>query len=315
MKAVGVTRFGGPEVLAVYDLPEPHAGPGQVRVRVHAATVNPGDRYIRNGAVDLGTLRPPYILGLEAAGVLDEIGPETVTSLRVGDPVMAVAAPAEATGGAYAEYVVLPAWRVARAPAGRSHAEAATLPMNGLTARHALDLIEPTPGQTVAVTGSAGAVGGYVVQMAKSQGLTVVAVAGPADEELVRGLGADLVVGWEGGLGRNLLRAVPEGVHGLVDTVGAGAAALAAVRDGAAVSSPVGGVRSPDLRRRSIRSSTALYSEYLDREGARLDRLRDQVEKDELTLRVARTLRPEEAGTAHRLLETRGIRGRLVLEF
>ncbi|WP_327420295.1 alcohol dehydrogenase catalytic domain-containing protein [Streptomyces sp. NBC_01230] len=74
MKTVGVTRFGGPEALRVFEVPEPHAGPGQVRVRVHAASVNPGDRYLRNGSLGLASLVPPYVPGMEAAGVLDEIG-------------------------------------------------------------------------------------------------------------------------------------------------------------------------------------------------------------------------------------------------
>ncbi|MGP4045909.1 NADP-dependent oxidoreductase [Streptomyces sp. 2A115] len=314
MKAVGVSRFGGPEALAVFDLPEPHAGPGQVRVRVHAATVNPGDRYLRNGFADVSAVRPPYVLGAEAAGVVDEIGPGTVTGLRVGDRVMAVVVPNESTGGAYAQYLALPAQRVALAPAGSSHSQAATLPMNGLTARLALDLVGLTPGQTVAVTGSAGAVGGYVAQLAKAEGLTVVAVAAPADEELVRGLGADLVVGWSDDVGRGILQAVPGGVHGLVDTIGVDAGAALAVRDNGSVSSTVGGVHSASLRQRSIHSHTAVFTKYLD-DVAHLDRLRSQVEKGELTLRVARTLPAEEAATAHRLLDTRGIRGRMVLEF
>ncbi|MFC4330894.1 NADP-dependent oxidoreductase [Streptomyces andamanensis] len=314
MKAVGVTRFGGPEVLDVFELPAPHAGPGQVRVRVHAATVNPGDRFLRGGFADVSAVRPPYVLGAEAAGVVDEIGPGTDTGLRLGDRVMAVVVPNTATGGAYAEYVVLPARQVALAPAGTSHAEAATLPMNGLTARLALDLADLAPGRTVAVTGGAGAVGGYVVQLAAADGLTVVAVASPHDEDLVRELGADLVVPRSGDIGRNILRAVPSGVDGLVDTVGAGASASLAVREGGTMSSSVGIGSSEELRLRAVRNRTAVFTSYLG-DTARLDRLRVQVEKGLLTLRVARTLPAEDAVTAHRLLEQGGIRGRLVLEF
>lgn len=104
MKTVGVSRFGGPEALRVFEVPEPHAGPGQVRVRVHAATVNPGDRYLRIGALGATSPVPPYVPGMEAAGVLDEIGSGTVTDLRPGDRVMAVAMPNGPEGGAYAQF-------------------------------------------------------------------------------------------------------------------------------------------------------------------------------------------------------------------
>src|SRR3954468_11693121 len=95
MRAVGVTEFGGPEALRVVELPEPHAGPGEVRVRVHAATVNPTDTYTRNGdrAEWLHRDPPPYIPGMDAAGVLDEIGEGATTELAVGDRVMAIVVP------------------------------------------------------------------------------------------------------------------------------------------------------------------------------------------------------------------------------
>lgn len=93
MKTVGVSEFGGPEALRVFEMPEPHAGPGQVRIRVHAATVNPGDRYLRNGALGRTSPAPPYVPGMEAAGVVDEIGSDTDTDLRLGDRVMAMADP------------------------------------------------------------------------------------------------------------------------------------------------------------------------------------------------------------------------------
>ena len=122
-------------------MPEPHAGPGEVRVRAHAATANPGDTVLRAGHIDLGARRPPYIPGMEAAGVVDQIGEGAATGLRVGDAVMAFVMPLRLEAGAYAEYLVLPADWVAPAPADASHAESATLPMNGLTARLAVDVL------------------------------------------------------------------------------------------------------------------------------------------------------------------------------
>ena len=140
MLGVGLFEFGAPDVLQVIDLPEAHAGPGEVRVRVHAAAVNPTDLSLRNGAraETLRTIPPPYVPGMDAAGVIDEIGPGTETELAVGMPVMAIVVPS-GNHGAYRESIVLSVDSVAKAPDGFSHAEVATLPMNGLTARQSLD--------------------------------------------------------------------------------------------------------------------------------------------------------------------------------
>jgi NADPH:quinone reductase len=195
MRAVGLFTHGGPEVLQVVELPEVHAGPGQVRIQVHAATVNPTDVGARNGAraeqqkVD----PPPYVPGMEAGGIVDEIGSGVPDRLKLGDAVMAIVVP-KGSHGAYREQIVLDARSVVRAPAGKTHPEACSLPMNGLTARQSLDLLKLSPGQVIAVTGAAGAYGGYVVQLAKAEGLTVIADASEKDEQLVASLGADLVV-------------------------------------------------------------------------------------------------------------------------
>ncbi|MYX35711.1 MULTISPECIES: NADP-dependent oxidoreductase [unclassified Streptomyces] len=319
MKTVGVSRFGGPEALRVFEVPEPHAGPGQVRIRVHAATVNPGDRYLRNGALGPTSPAPPYVPGMEAAGVLDEIGSDVETDLRLGDRVMAMVDPRGPLGGAYAQYVVLPAAQVARAPRGTTHAEAATLPMNGLTARLAVDLTGLSRGQTLAVTGAAGAVGGYVTQMAKADGLTVVADASQADEELVRSFGADIVVPRGADVAQHILRAVPGGVAGLIDAAVIGSAVVApAVHDGGVIVTVLGegsrAVSPEEMRRRSLRMHMAFVPDYLG-DRSRLDDLRELTEAGRLTLRVASTFPPERAAEAHRLMEAGGVRGRLVLEF
>ena len=201
-------EFGGPEVLQVVDLPEVHVAPGEVRIRVYAAAVNPTDTFLRNGA-RAEALRedpPPYIPGMDAAGFIDEIGAGAATDLAVGDAVMAMVIPT-ASHGAYRESIVLATDSVARAPAGSTHIEAATLPMNGLTARQSLNQLALQPGQTVAVTGAAGCYGGYVVQLAKADGIRVIADASTADEQLVRDLGADVVRA----AGRQHRRADPEG--------------------------------------------------------------------------------------------------------
>lgn len=312
MRGIGIIEFGGPEVLQVMDLPEEPLGPGQVRVRVHAATVNPTDTYLRNGSrrEALKDVPPPHVPGMDAAGVIAEIGPDTSTDLQVGDAVMAMVAPA-AAHGAYRESLVLSADSVVRAPAGVGHIEASTLPMNGLTARQSLDQLALQPGQTIAVTGAAGAYGGYVVQLAKADGLRVIADAAPADEALVKGLGADIVVPRGDDIAEQIRKVAPDGVDGLADGSFQSERAVGAVRDGGAFASVRGwagtGERGITFHMTSVRN--------YDHRADLLDALRRQVESGAVTLRVAGTYPPEQAAEAHRRLEGHGVRGRLVITF
>jgi NADPH2:quinone reductase len=183
--------------------------------------------------------------------------------------------------------------------------------MNGLTARLALDLMDLAPGQVLAVTGAAGAFGGYVVQLAKAEGLTVVADASEADEQLVRDLGADVVVPRGDDVATRIREEFPDGVDGLADGSVQDAAVLPAVEDGGAVTT-VRGYRGDG--RRDLRVMPVLVRRYAEEQAA-LDRLREQVEQGQVTLRVAATLPAAEAAEAHRRLEAGGVRGRLVLTF
>jgi NADPH:quinone reductase-like Zn-dependent oxidoreductase len=311
MRVVGVDEFGGPEALKMFDVPDRHAGPGEVRIRVHAAAVSPTDTFTRNGsrAKQLQKDPPPYVPGMDAAGVLDEIGPGTVTDLQLGDQVMAIVIPS-GSHGAYSEQLVLPAESVARAPEGASHAEASTLPMNGLTARLALDLLDLRPGQTLAVTGAAGAFGGYMVQLGKADGLRVIADASPADEALVEQLGADVVVPRGDDVAEQIRKVVPQGVDGLADGSIQHTKVLAAVRDGGAVAAvrPFEGETE-----RGITIHSVWVRNYW-KEQAKLDRLRQQAEDGAVTLRVADTFPAGQAAEAHRRLEAGGARGRFVIE-
>ncbi|MGW1675013.1 NADP-dependent oxidoreductase [Streptomyces sp. NPDC002324] len=311
MKAIGLTEFGGPDVLRVLDLPVPEAGPREILIRVHAATVNPVDTLVRRGIAFVSDAEPPYVPGMEAAGVVEQIGEGTGTDLTVGDHVMAVVV-VSGTHGAYAEYLVVPAESVVRVPTGATDIEAATLPMNGLTARMALDLLELPAGATIAVTGAAGAVGGYAVQLAKADGLRVVADAAPKDWQLVEELGADVVLPRGDAFPELVRREIPDGVDGLVDTAGVAGLAIRAVRDGGRMASSVGGVQV--TAERGIETRNTFVPQYA-REHAKLDRLRELAEKGGITPRVARTLPAEQATEAHRLLEAGGLRGRVVLTF
>ncbi|MFI1838474.1 NADP-dependent oxidoreductase [Streptomyces olivaceoviridis] len=319
MKAVGLLRYGGPEVLQVIERPTPHAAHGEVRLRVRAAAVNPVDTLIRTGASSVrlnGDV--PVVPGLDIAGTVDEIGPGTTSDLSIGDRVMAMVNPTRAAGGGYAQWVVLPESWVVPAPRDADHAEAATLPMNGLTALHALDQLNLAAGSTVAVTGAAGAVGGYAVQLAKAAGHHVVADAAPHDVELVTALGADAVVARGPGVAERFRAIAPAGVDAVVDAALTGPPLLGAIRHGGSLAV----VRSmPDqqaLQEAARRVGVSLVSAYVhayDGRRDKLDLLRRFADDGALSLRVADRFPPEEAPRAHRLLEAGGVRGRLVIEF
>ena len=313
MRAVTFSRFGGPEVLEVADLPEPQPGPGEVRIRVAAATVNPTDIGFRAGrqaalVTEMG-LQPPYIPGMELAGVVDAVGPGT--DWRPGDQVMAIVNPRRPGGGAQAELVVVPAASVARVPKGSTLEEAATLPMNGLTVRLALDRLALKPGQTLAVTGAAGAVGGYAVQLGVREGLRVIAVAAPRDEALVKGFGAAAFVPRGDDALRGIRDAAPGGVDGMIDAAVLDGAVLPAIRDSGRLAT-VRGFAGPSER--DITIEPVRVAEYLQNQAA-LAELGDCVAEGALTLRVAETFPPERAADAQRKLDAGGVRGRLVIVF
>jgi NADPH:quinone reductase len=311
VRAAGVLEFGGPEALSIVDVPDEPLGPGQVRIRVEAATVNPTDTHARSGAYAGRdpVKSPPWVPGMDVAGIVEAAG-DGVEHVAVGDAVMGIVVPTGAHGG-YRENLVLPGGSVVRAPKGADAVAASTLPMNGLTARLALDLMGLAPGQVLAVTGAAGAFGGYVVALAKADGLTVVADASEADEPLVRSLGADVVVRRGDDVAQRIRERFPDGVDGLADGAVQDALVLPAVRDGGAVAT-VRGYRGDGQR--GLRMFPTLVRRVAE-DRAALDRLRQQTEDGVLTLRVARTFPAEQAAEAHRMLEAGGVRGRLVLTF
>lgn len=304
MKAIGLWAFGGPEVLQELDRPVPEPGPCDVRIRVRAVAVSPTDTLLRSGAhaTRLTDLDPPYVPGMDAAGEIDAVGAE-VDGWQVGDPVIAIVIPHRRLGGAYAEQIVVPAVSIAALPAGTDYVAAATLPMNGLTARATLD--------AVALTGAAGAYGGYVVQLAHAAGLRVIADAGRVDRDLVTSLGADVLVDRGDAVAAAIREVCPEGVDALADGALLGELVLPAIRDGGQLAVVRGWAGEIE---RDITVHDIQVHRYA-REGAKLDELRAQVEDGTITLRVARTLPAAEAVEAHRALAAGGVRGRIVLTF
>ncbi len=293
------------------ELEDEAPAPGQVRVQVAAATVNPTDTVLRAGwrAAAYEGVPPPYVAGMELAGEVETVG--LGVSWQVGDHVVAIAVPRPGVRGAQAERVVVPAASLAPLPKGASFEEGATLPMNGLTARLALDAVALSPGGVLAVTGAAGAVGGYVIELAKLEGLRVLADASEKDAELVRRLGADVVVPRGEGAATAMRAACPEGVDAVVDAALMNTAILPAVRDGGALVALRGFQGESE---RDIAVHLVLVAEHATSSRA-LEDLSKLAGKGRLTLRVARTFPPEQAAEAHRLLEAGGTRGRLVITF
>ncbi|PPJ21191.1 NADPH:quinone reductase [Nocardia nova] len=193
MKAVRFHEYGDPEVLRYEDVDRPVPGPGQVRVRVAATSFNGVDGNIRAGFMQGPMpLALPHIPGLDVAGTVDALG-EGVDEPKVGDRVVGFLPFTD--DGAAAEYVLAPARSLAAAPASIPLADAAALPLVGLTAWQALfDHAELKPGQRILISGAGGAVGGYAVQLAKAAGAHVIATGSPRSRERVEARGADEVV-------------------------------------------------------------------------------------------------------------------------
>jgi NADPH2:quinone reductase len=316
MRAVGFTQFGDPSVLGIVTVPKPSPGPGQVLVKVAAATVNPTDLGFRAGGRALPPgVEPPYIPGMDLAGVIEETGPD-VTTWRPGDRVMAAVSPSVPGGGAQAEYRAVAEDQLAKVPDGWSLAEAATLPMNGLTVRTALDMLALPAGSVLAVTGSAGIVGQYAIQLGRHEGLTVIGDAKPEDEALCRSFGAHQVLSRGDAMAAAVRALYPDGVDAVIDAALLGPAILPAVRDGGQLLAvrPYQGPAEDGKTERDITIQLVLVGQHLH-EGHRLAELADLVTKGVLTLRVAEELPAERAAEAHRRLDAGGVRGRLVLTF
>jgi NADPH:quinone reductase-like Zn-dependent oxidoreductase len=213
MKAVRFAEYGGPEVLRLVDVVDPHAGPGQVRIAVRAAGVNAYDWKVRAGFMrDVRRISLPAGIGLDAAGVVDEVG-DGVNGVAIGDEVFGQGS------ATYAEYAVLSHWAVK--PAGLSFAEAAGYPSPVETAIRIINQVGVQPGQTLLVSGAAGGVGSAVVQIARQRGISVIGTAGAANQDYLRSLGAVATTYGDGFLGR--VRAIaPDGVDAALDISGSG---------------------------------------------------------------------------------------------
>lgn len=214
MQAVTYREYGEPSVLKVEDTPEPHAGPGKVRIRVEAASVNPIDWKLRAGYLQqVMPLQFPVIPGRDAAGVVDEVG-DGVTGTVVGDRVFGLS-----DTGTTAEYSVLTAW--APIPDAWTVEQAAAAGVASETAIRVLDLLNVGAGSTLLVDGAAGGVGSAAVQIAVARGATVIGTASEHNHEYLRSLGATPTT-YGPGLADRVTALAPGGVDAAFDVTGAG---------------------------------------------------------------------------------------------
>ena len=213
MRAVQFETYGGPEVLDVIDVPAPHAGPGQIRIAVKAAAVNPSDYKTRAGYMRaLRELELPAGLGAEGAGVVDEVG-EGVTDVSVGDAVFGLGS------GLFAEYAVLDVW--AKKPKAMSFNEAAGISSGAEASVRLLKLARVQRGQTILVSGAAGGLGSALIQLAKRRGVNVIGTATEPKHAYLRALGA-VPTTYGDGLVDRVRDLAPNGVDAAFDIAGSG---------------------------------------------------------------------------------------------
>ncbi|GGE19361.1 NADPH:quinone reductase [Primorskyibacter flagellatus] len=303
MKKITQIRTGAADVMQLEDSQLPEPGAGEVRVRINAAGVNPVDVAVRAGLVDfLGA--PPFTIGWDLSGVVEAVGPG-VTAWRTGDRVFGMPAfPAQVA--AYATHTVVPAAGLNRTPDSLSDAEAAALPLAGLTAWQALVTHgRIAEGEHVLIHGGAGGVGHLAVQIAKARGARVTATASPEKVTITKGYGADIVVDYT--------QDQPEGPYDLVlDTQGAEHVmqSLATVRDGGRLIAllPFGDEAEQAARARGIQISRIVVQ--TDTEG--LDELTVLIAKGQLRVTVAGQFPLSEVAAAHEALAERPV-GKIVL--
>jgi NADPH:quinone reductase-like Zn-dependent oxidoreductase len=309
MRAVGITEPGDVDVLTVIDRSVREAEEGEVRIAVKAAAVNPTDVGLRQRGG--GDLPAPWTPGMDAAGTIESVGPG-VDRLQPGDEVMAAVSPRRPEGGAQAELIVVPAASVVPIPAGATLQQAATLPMNGLTAILGLEMLGLSERQTLAVSGGAGLLASYVIPLAKEQGLRVITDAKAEDEELVRSFGPDVVVKRSDNWAGAIREAAPDGVDAVYDTALLKQTALPAIRDGGQIA-VVRGWEEDDPER-GIRVQRVMVFSVLERTDW-LEQLRQLASEGRFALRVAGEYPPEQAAEAQRVMDAGGLRGRALIVF
>jgi NADPH:quinone reductase-like Zn-dependent oxidoreductase len=299
MKAVRFSRFGGPEVLEIVDLPDPHPGPGQIRVAVHAAGVNPSDWKARQGELG-GEL--PQTTGRDVAGVVDQIG-QGVTDVAVGDRVFGFSGGSAGAGAA--ELALLSDY--APIPPSLDFAGAAALPVVLETATRALDALGAGAGQTLLINGASGGIGSVAVQLAVARGARVIGIASPGNHDYLRSLGAEPAA-YGAGLAGRVRALAPGGADLALDVAGSGVLPelieLAGGPEHVVTVADFAGAQEYGVRFSRGEDGRALHA---------IAEIGELIESGRFSLPVVQTFPLGEIAAAHRASEEGHVRGKLVL--
>jgi NADPH:quinone reductase-like Zn-dependent oxidoreductase len=305
MKAIQVDAYGGPEVLQLREVVDPVAGAGELVVDIHAASVNPVDWKIRNGArKDNLSLTFPYTPGIDFSGVVRAVD-DAVTDFGRGDEVYGVTP--QTQQGTYAEVIAVDSSLVARKPAGLSHVDAAALSLVGATAIVSLDTVDLGAGETILIHAGAGGVGGFAVQYAKHLGATVYATASARNHDYVRDLGADKVIDYTS---QDFTLAVPK-CDVVYDTMGGKVheqsfAVLKPAGRLAYVAAPPAGFTPPD--------NVTVKRPSVTRDPKHLDRIAELCAAGAVKPMDVTEMALADAAAAHRLSAEGHVRGKLVFK-
>ncbi|MEU4688812.1 NADP-dependent oxidoreductase [Actinoplanes sp. NPDC023714] len=311
MRAITQQRFGGVEVLEVGDVPRPQPLPTEVLVRVVAAGLNPVDAKSREGGGMAGVLgAPPFILGWDVSGVVEEVG-FGVHTLRPGDEVYGMPwFPRQA--GAYAEYVTAPSRQFARKPVTIGHPAAAAVPLAALTAWQALTAATTVaPGQRVLIHAAAGGVGHFAVQFAHHLGAHVIGTARSAKHDWLRSLGADELIDYTAAP----FESATGGVDLVLDLVGdedTGLRSLKALSPGGLLIAIPSGV-APAVAEAASHQGKHAIPFLVEPDGPALTEIASLIDNGHVRVEVAEQFPLEKAADAHAALETGRTRGKIVL--
>ena len=303
MKAAFFMKNGGPEVMQYGEVPDPVAGPGQVLVDIHAASVNGADWKVRAGSYAPIT-KFPYVAGRDFSGVVGALG-DGVKDFKAGDPIFGVVE--QVADGCYAEKVAIRAAIVARKPESLSHVECASLALIGLTALVSIeDTLELKSGETILIQGGAGGVAGFAVQVAKHIGARVITTASAANHDYLRKLGADQVIDYS----KQDFTKVVSGCDAVFDTVGGDTVkgSFAVLRPGGRAAFIGSGPTAPVPPRNDVVS----LRPKVGRDRAHLERIVALVTGGAVRVAEIKVYPLSEAAAAHRLSEGRHLRGKLV---
>ncbi|MDB4987975.1 MAG: Alcohol dehydrogenase zinc-binding domain protein [Myxococcaceae bacterium] len=306
MRAAVIRALGGPEVFEIIERENPTTLPTEVLIRVQAAGLNPVEALVRSGAFPLVTA--PATLGWDVSGVVEEVAPG-VARFVVGDEVFGMPffpRPAQA----YAEYVAAPSRQLAKKPARLSHAQAAALPLAGLTAYQSLvDIAHVRPGQRVLVHGGGGGVGHVAIQIARALGAYVVTTASAGKHEFVRSLGADEVIDYRSD---DFTKRTGD-IDVVLEMIGGdyGPRSIEVLRPGGLLVSTLEGANL-ELAARVKKAGRRFAGVSVEPDYVGLEALAALVEQGKLSVHVSETFPLAQVADAHRKLG-QSIQGKLVL--